>query len=141
MADALAHISGLIPSLIPVPAEQPGVCRVCRSSASERECHPCRDARGKLGDLPDVLPISLMTNESPLYEALRQYKNEFLGDEVRSRHVNTVAALLAAFIRQHHDCLGTIRLSDSNPVTTKDVDANDRQPNNSTQATPIQRRA
>lgn len=105
MADPQPYVAKLIPSLIAVPAAQAGVCAVCRSSSEHERCQQCGDALRLLGWLPDVLPIALMTAESPLYEALRGYKNSS-SDAVRRRHRLTGAALLATFARDHSHCLG-----------------------------------
>ena len=87
-------------------AAQVGVCEVCHSSSDgQARCRQCADATTGFGVLPDVLPIALMTVESPLYEALRGYKSR-APESVRKRHRLTAAALLATFKRAHATCIG-----------------------------------
>ena len=106
MADPRPYVAKLIPSLLPVPAAQFGVCEVCRSSSDgQLRCRQCADATTQFGTLPEVLPIALMTAESPLYEALRGYKSR-APESVRKRHRPTAAALLATFTRDHATCIG-----------------------------------
>lgn len=106
MADPKPYVARLIRSLLPVPATQPGVCEICHSSTDSRSrCAQCAQAMRDFGKLPDVLPIALMTSESPLYEALRVYKGR-ADESIRRRHRLTAAALLATFIRSHESCIG-----------------------------------
>lgn len=107
MVDPRAYVDPLIPSLIPVPATQAGVCQTCRSSCTEGfdECRQCSATRSLFGSLPAVLPIALMTSEHPLYDALRGYKGS-LDEGARRRHRMTAAALLATFVRNHAACMG-----------------------------------
>lgn len=106
MADPKPYVARLIPSLLPVPATQPGVCEICHSSTDSRSrCVQCAQAMHDFGELPDVLPIALMTIESPLYEVLRGYKGS-AHESVRRRHRLTAAALLATFQRSHESCIG-----------------------------------
>jgi predicted amidophosphoribosyltransferase len=106
MADPKPYVARLIPSLLAVPGTQPGVCECCHSSTdSHSRCAQCARAMLDFGVLPDILPIALMTSESPLYEALRGYKGG-AGESVRTAHRRTSAALLATFIRSHRSCIG-----------------------------------
>lgn len=106
MVDPRSYIDKLVPSLLPVPAAQPGVCALCRSSTDTwSRCRQCSAAGRAFGELPRVVPIALTTADNPLHEALRGYKNS-PDAAVRHRHRLTAAGLLATFVNRHGRCLG-----------------------------------
>lgn len=62
--------------LVHPPTDGPAVCVHCRSWANGRDgqCHNCRDVESMLGEVWNVLPISLYVKPSELRDWLKFYK-------------------------------------------------------------------
>ncbi len=100
-------IAPLVPSLLPVPAEQTGICECCRGPAKSgfSTCFQCDQAEGSCGILPNVLPISMAVSGEQLHHVLRSYKDGVTAQE-RNRSTLQLAALLAVFLGEHASCIG-----------------------------------
>ncbi len=99
-------LAPLVPALVPVPAVQPGVCRICRGSVSDfTTCRQCASAERLLGGLPEVLPLAMSVRGGPLHAVLANYKRS-ASSEVRRRSSLQLGALLALGIRRHGSCIG-----------------------------------
>jgi hypothetical protein len=68
-------------------------------------CAACVNAERFFGQLPDVLIMSMVTLQSPLYDSLRGYKNDRFGD-AQVRHRRVIAASIASFVGAHKTCFG-----------------------------------
>lgn len=95
----------LISSCVAAAPPGPGVCRVCCAGTTSKwpTCPTCRDVARQLGHhLVPVTPISLVTKDSGLYRALRQYKS---GEpSVARNQARALSALMALFTRRHLGC-------------------------------------
>ena len=96
----------LISSCVALAPPGPAVCRVCCAGTTPRSptCPTCRDVGRQLGHhLVPVTPISLVTKDSGLYRALRQYKS---GEpSVARNQARALGALVALFVRRHLACV------------------------------------
>lgn len=92
-------------ALVPVPAEQAGVC-LCRTGLDPRyaRCFSCNQAWSALGPLEPVLPIAMSVHNRQLHYTLNQYKR---GGDAAARRGMTLrlAALLVVFLSRHGGCL------------------------------------
>jgi phosphoribosylpyrophosphate synthetase len=83
-----------------------GRCRVCAgpTGVGYSMCTSCRDVAVALGRPPvPVTAVALVSESSPLYRALRQYKS---GEhEVAARQRGRLAALLRRFFARHQRCI------------------------------------
>lgn len=96
----------LISSCLAVAPAGPAVCQICSAGTTPRSpaCSTCRDVAQQLGHpLTPVTPISLVTKDSGLYRALRQYKS---GEPSVARNQSrALGALMALFLRRHLTCV------------------------------------
>lgn len=106
MPAALEILEPIQAALVPVPAEQPGVCSVCRAGLDPRyaRCFSCNQAWSALGPLEAVLPIAMSVHNEQFHFTLNRYKRG--GDAVAQRQMALrLAALLVVFLDRHHTCL------------------------------------
>ncbi|MDH6549837.1 putative amidophosphoribosyltransferase [Streptomyces sp. SAI-041] len=77
----------------------PGVCRYCRSWANlaTGECHNCRDVKAALGEVWQVVPISLYEKPSELRDWLKFYKPSG-GDEYDPAYGSKLTQILSEFL-------------------------------------------
>ncbi len=92
----------LRPALVPVPADQPGICEVCRTALRDGRshcfwCSQYRDIR--------VVPITMSINLGLVHTHLRGYKDR-TSASVRERMAVRLAALLRMFFVHHGECVG-----------------------------------
>lgn len=97
------YLDHLRPSLVPIAAPQPGVCKVCRSGANYGfdKCYGCEEK-----GIVNVLPISMSYHSGPLHRRLRDYKDG--SGEIRQRYTLELAALLFYFLKKHMNCIGGV---------------------------------
>jgi predicted amidophosphoribosyltransferase len=96
--------------LVPIPADGPDVCPVCRSgkAPTDAECWSCaRVLRGVALPTRNVVPISYYTTPSPLRERMHDYK-ESEDPRVRTEQARVVAGILARYLLEHGDRLTEI---------------------------------
>jgi predicted amidophosphoribosyltransferase len=93
----------------PVPAAEPGVCRLCHGPArdSRARCWCCRAVSRALGDDSGdhpTVPASLFMADDPLHTVLRGYKDA--GAVAARRHfARRLAAHVDAFLEAHARCV------------------------------------
>lgn len=96
-----------------VAAPGPGVCANCCAPVDERfeVCWSCAQVSSSLNHpLLPITPISLVTSQSQLYRALRQYK-WFYSPTTSKIQTLRLTALLASFLARHRDCIAPERWS------------------------------
>lgn len=95
------YLDRLRPSLVPIAAPQPGVCKGCRSGANPGfdRCYVC-----DTGNVVEVLPISMSFHSGLLHRRLRGYKDG--SKEERQRYTLELVALLYFFLKHHLGCIG-----------------------------------
>ena len=103
---ALELLQPLRSALVPVPAIQSDICRICHSSTNPgySTCYQCGfDAAGLAAT--EVVPITMSVGGELVHHHLRNYKDGRTDDE-RERLSRRLAALLAVFLANHSACLG-----------------------------------
>ncbi|PRX66987.1 hypothetical protein B0I32_105427 [Nonomuraea fuscirosea] len=113
MADAEAFIREFLPWFRPVPPTRPGVCRICHSGPNNVGdtggpwgiCVSCKCTTKNLyGHTQQVVPISLMTKNSQLYDLLVR-RTDPRGAGGRRNRADVLAAALSHFYHRHIQCL------------------------------------
>lgn len=107
MATALDVLAPLRESLLPVPAPQLGVCKICHNGIEPKysQCPSCNKGSDALGVLDPIIPIALSIHGELLHHTLRKYKDD-ANDEIKRRLSRRLAALLTVFLYYHSKCLG-----------------------------------
>ncbi len=104
--DPWPYLEKLRAGLIPIPAEQAGVCPICRTGVKEgyELCYSCDNSNQDSEDIL-VVPISISVHTGLLHHHLRNYKD---GSPIqKSWSAARLAALLKLFLDYHLDsCLG-----------------------------------
>ena len=103
---ALELLQPLRSALVPVPAIQSDICRICHSSTNPgySTCYQFGfDAAGLAAT--EVVPITMSVGGELVHHHLRNYKDGRTDDE-RERLSRRLAALLAVFLANHSACLG-----------------------------------
>ncbi len=93
--------------LVVVPADDAGVCPMCRSwrGAGYDLCNNCEQAfRDVSAPCPFVVPISLYAKPSPMRDRLTYYKDP--EEAAHARYPTEVAAIVDRFFYEHGDRLG-----------------------------------
>lgn len=103
---ALDYLQPLRSALVPVPAAQLGVCRICHGAAKGDFplCYQCGNDASHLRP-GEVLPVAMSLNRSLVHHHLRNYKDGRTTEE-RDRLTLRLAALLAVFLTNHGSCVG-----------------------------------
>ena len=104
----------------PVPAPGPGVCVVCRGCARPEfsTCYSCARVTAQVRrPCHRVVPLSLYAIPGGLHATLRGYKDGESGAD-RRRYAALVVSLLARFLFDHGDCLGSCRAGGWDFITT-----------------------
>lgn len=103
---ALELLQPLRGALMPVPAVQPGICRICHSSTNPGypTCYQCGGDASSVG-AHEVVPITMSVDRELVHRLLRGYKDGRTEEE-RERLTTRLAALLAVFLANHSQCLG-----------------------------------
>lgn len=104
--DLIAISDQIVPELVPIPADAPDVCPLCRSGRTGPGlCRSCTRTSAQVKYPSDlVIPISYYTTPSPLRERMHDYK-EGTNPAVRLEQARIVAAVLIRYIAEHHDAL------------------------------------
>jgi hypothetical protein len=106
MISAAQYTDPNILTYTPVPATGPGVCPVCRSGPGPGRdvCRSCADVMRQVSyPTRHVVPISLYTLDSQLWDVLRYYKDgSGPGAQVFALQV---AAIIARFTARHLRCV------------------------------------
>lgn len=101
LTDAVAN------ELVPIPADRPDVCPVCRSgkATTDEECWSCTQVlQGAALTTRNVIPISYYATPSPLRERMHDYK-ESEDPGVRTEQARVVAGILTRYLLEHGDRL------------------------------------
>jgi hypothetical protein len=106
VADALELLQPIRGALMPVPAVQTGICRICHSSTNPGylTCYQCGFDAVSVG-ATEVVPITMSVDRELVHHHLRGYKDG-RSEEERARLTTRLAALLAVFLDHHARCLG-----------------------------------
>ncbi|WP_143737817.1 hypothetical protein [Microbispora sp. GKU 823] len=112
MGDAEAFTRGFLPLFHAVPPVRLGVCRICHSGPNNRgdgkpwpTCASCkRTTQNLTGYTENVVPISLTTKETQLYDVLVREKTPY-GVTGRRSRVDFLAATVTHFYQKHAGCL------------------------------------
>lgn len=105
--DSILSASSLTDDSFAVPIPGPGVCANCCTTIDERfeVCWSCARVAISLNHpLLPITPICLVTYQSRLYRALRQYKWTYSPRKAWVQSVR-VSSLLAKFLAKHRDCI------------------------------------
>lgn len=107
MPSALEILEPLQAALVPVPAEQSGVCPLCRAGLdpSYARYYSCNQAWSAFGALEGILPIAMSIHNEQFHYTLNQYKRA-ADAAVRRAMALRLAALLVTFLARHGRCLG-----------------------------------
>ena len=104
MTSAWEYLQPLNQGLIPVPAIQLGVCRVCRGACNGVRFDTCFSCRSHPSSF-SVIPISLSVHFELLHFHLRRFKDG--PERNRPKLTLRLAALLEIFLANHLEtCLG-----------------------------------
>ncbi|WP_433508968.1 hypothetical protein ACQP2T_33965 [Nonomuraea sp. CA-143628] len=113
MGDAEAFTREFLPLFRPVPPTRPGVCRICHSGPNNAghtgepwaTCASCKRTTMNLyGHTPHVVPISLTTRNTQLYDVLVR-ERDLNGAGGRRGRGDFLAATVAHFYHRHVRCL------------------------------------
>lgn len=104
---ALALLQPLRGALMPVPAVQSDICRICHSSTNPgySTCYQCGNFDASSVGATEVVPITMSVDHELVHHHLRSYKDGRSAEE-RERLTTRLAALLAVFLANHSGCLG-----------------------------------
>jgi adenine/guanine phosphoribosyltransferase-like PRPP-binding protein len=104
----------------PVPTRGPGICAICHGCTRPEfsTCYSCARVTGQVRrPCHRVVPFSLYAIPGELHATLRRYKDG-CGNGDRRRHTALVVSLLARFLFDHGECLGSCRAGGWDFITT-----------------------
>lgn len=105
--DLIATSDQIAAELVPIPADAPDVCPLCRSGriGPGQLCWSCTRTSAQVNNPCDlIIPISYYTTPSPLRDRMHAYKED-ADPAVRKEQARIVAAVLARYVAEHHAAL------------------------------------
>jgi predicted amidophosphoribosyltransferase len=129
MATAARYTDPNLDTYTPVPAAGPGVCAVCHSGPGPGRdvCQSCDEVMRQVSyPTLNVVPISLYTVNSPLWNVLRFYKDGYgPGSELFGLQV---AAIIARFTARHLGCVAGLLGGEPAVVTSVPTSRDEERP-------------